>query len=262
MLDEDRARRAPVAKNTDIARTVVTDKVRETKGRMSAKRLLPVARAAGYTGSPRNFRRLVAEVKKVFRAEQGRHQRRPAVWSPGETVVIDWGTLPGTGRHVFCAVLAWSRFRFVRCLRSVLDMRRDRFVGEFLDEVAFPVLAYPFGEQAVEGGVDRRIGNTADVFGLDLDDTSAITNRRLGSCATVAHRMWVLAAARLCAMGWDCRSDPWLASPVVIPFATRRPTPLIELLTVPNMLTIVAPGNSCIAGFLKAADTQRGRSEG
>ena len=181
MLDEDRARRAPVAKNTDIARTVVTDKVRETKGRMSAKRLLPVARAAGYTGSPRNFRRLVAEVKKVFRAGQGRHQRRPAVWSPGETVVIDWGTLPGTGRHVFCAVLAWLRFRFVRCLRSVLDMRRHRFVGEFLDEVAFPVLAYPFGEQAVEGGVDRRIGNTADVFGLDLDDTSAITNRRLGS---------------------------------------------------------------------------------
>ena len=32
-------RRAPVAKNTDIARVVVTDKVRETKGRMSAKRV-------------------------------------------------------------------------------------------------------------------------------------------------------------------------------------------------------------------------------
>ena len=53
VLDEERARRAPVPKNTDIARAVVTDKVRGTKGRMSAKRLLPIARAAGYSGSPR-----------------------------------------------------------------------------------------------------------------------------------------------------------------------------------------------------------------
>ena len=32
--------------------------------------------------------------------------RRPAVWSPGEHLVIDWGVLGGL--HVFCAVLAWS----------------------------------------------------------------------------------------------------------------------------------------------------------
>ena len=34
------------------------------------------------------------------------------MWSPGEHLVIDWGALAGL--HVFCAVLAWSRFRFVR----------------------------------------------------------------------------------------------------------------------------------------------------
>ena len=135
VLDEERARRAPVAKNTDIARTVVTDKVRETKGRMSAKRLLPVARAAGYTGSPRNFRRLVAEVKKAFRAEQGRHQRRPAVWSPGETVVIDWGSLPGSGWHVFCAVLAWSRFRFVRFARDETAPTTFALLAECFEEL-------------------------------------------------------------------------------------------------------------------------------
>jgi transposase len=118
VLDEERAERAPVAKNTDIARQVVTDKVKATKGRISAKRLLPIGRAAGYSGSPRNFRRLVADVKRAFRAEQGRHQRRPAVWVPGETLVIDWGTIPGTSWHVFCAVLAWSRFRFVRFARD------------------------------------------------------------------------------------------------------------------------------------------------
>jgi transposase len=85
--------------------------VRKSQGRISAKRLLPAAQAAGYEGSARNFRRLVAEVKTVWRS--GHHRgRRPAVWTPGDTLVIDWGS---AGRlHVFCAVLAWSRFRFVR----------------------------------------------------------------------------------------------------------------------------------------------------
>jgi transposase len=85
--------------------------VRATSGRISAKRLLPLVRAAGYEGSARNFRRLVAEAKRAWRHGEGRG-RRPAVWAPGETLVIDWGVLDGV--HVFCAVLAWSRFRFVR----------------------------------------------------------------------------------------------------------------------------------------------------
>jgi hypothetical protein len=34
------------------------------------------------------------------------------VWTPGDTLAIDWGVQDGL--HVFCAVLAWSRFRFVR----------------------------------------------------------------------------------------------------------------------------------------------------
>lgn len=37
--------------------------VKRTEGTISAKRLLPAARTAGYAGSARNFRRLVAEVK-------------------------------------------------------------------------------------------------------------------------------------------------------------------------------------------------------
>ena len=135
VLDVERARRAPVAKNTDIARVVVTDKIAETKGRISAKRLLPFARAAGYSGSPRNFRRLVADVKRAFRVELGRHQRRPAVWSPGETVVIDWGTLPGTGWHVFCAVLAWSRFRFVRFARDETAPTTFALLAECFEEL-------------------------------------------------------------------------------------------------------------------------------
>ena len=60
LLDDGRAERAPVAKNTDGVRGVVLDLVREANGRGTAKRLLPAARAAGYVGSDRNFRRLVA----------------------------------------------------------------------------------------------------------------------------------------------------------------------------------------------------------
>jgi transposase len=90
---------------------LVAERVGKTQGRISAKRLLPAARAAGYAGSARNFRRLVAERKALWRKENHRG-RRPAVWSPGEHLVIDWGAL--FGLHVFCAVLAWSRFRFVR----------------------------------------------------------------------------------------------------------------------------------------------------
>lgn len=115
-LEPERARRAPVARNFDGVAALVTSEVDRTRAKISAKRLLPAARAAGYTGSPRNFRRLVAAKKQSWRRLQAR-QRRPAVWVPGQTLVIDWGTLPG-GVHVFCAVLAWSRFRFVRFARD------------------------------------------------------------------------------------------------------------------------------------------------
>ena len=103
--------RVPRGRNYDGVAALVAERVEKTSGRISAKRLLPAARAAGYAGSPRNFRRLVAAAKQAWRREHHRG-RRPAVWSPGEHLVIDWGA--GGGLHVSCAVLAWCRFRFVR----------------------------------------------------------------------------------------------------------------------------------------------------
>ena len=103
--------RAPRLSNYEVVRVLVTDAVTAGKGRVSAKRLLPKARAAGYAGSDRNFRRLVAQERRRYRRVNG-HPRRPAVWAPGEHLVIDWGVIAGV--HVFCAVLAWSRVRFVR----------------------------------------------------------------------------------------------------------------------------------------------------
>jgi transposase len=96
--------------NYDAVRELVIERVERTKGKMSAKRLLPVVQAAGYTGSARNLRRLVAEVKAEWK-QQNHRGRRPGVWAPGDMVVFDWGEIGPL--FVFCAVVAWSRVRFV-----------------------------------------------------------------------------------------------------------------------------------------------------
>jgi hypothetical protein len=99
------------AHNYDAVAGLVAERVKKSAGRMSAKRMLPIARAAGYDGSARNFRRLVADAKTLWRNEHHRG-RRPAVWSPGEYLVIDWAEA-APGLFLFCAVLAFSRWRFV-----------------------------------------------------------------------------------------------------------------------------------------------------
>ena len=143
--------RVPREHNYDTVAALVTERVTRTSGRISAKRLLPAARAAGYSGSPRNFRRLVAAAKQAWRSEHHR-PRRPAVWSPGEHLVIDWGAEGGL--HVFCAVLAWSRFRFVRFAaderaETTLAMLAECF--EVLGGVPGTVLADRMG--CLKGGV-------------------------------------------------------------------------------------------------------------
>jgi transposase len=95
---------------TDPYHELIAAKVQRTDGRISAKRLLPLCRAQGYTGSDRSLRRAVA----IAKAEHRRTRRTYRPWQPvpGEHLVFDWGTEDGL--QVFCAVLAWSRWRFVR----------------------------------------------------------------------------------------------------------------------------------------------------
>ena len=143
--------RGPRSHNYDAVAELVAARVKASAGRISAKRLLPAAQAAGYTGSARNFRRLVASQKQAWRGEHHRG-RRPAIWSPGEHLVIDWGS--EAGLHVFCAVLAWSRVRFVRFAadeksETTLAMLAECF--EVLGGVPGKVLADRMG--CLKGGV-------------------------------------------------------------------------------------------------------------
>lgn len=159
--DGQRPGRQPRPANFEAVRDLVAQAVGATKGRISAKRLLPKARAAGYAGSDRNFRRLVAQEKQAWRRDHGRW-RRPAVWSPGEHLVIDWGVIAGV--HVFCAVLAWSRWRFVRLAAdekaaTTLALLAECF--EVLGGVPKVVLADRMG--CLKGGVvANRVVPTAD----------------------------------------------------------------------------------------------------
>lgn len=76
--------------------------------------------AVGFSGTERTTRRTVAEAKAVWRAGN-RRTYRPWITEPGLWLQFDWGEGPrvpgpdGTLRRtlLFCAGLAWSRFRVV-----------------------------------------------------------------------------------------------------------------------------------------------------
>ena len=123
--------------------------VKRVIGRHEAGAAKPerAARGRNYDG----VAALVADAKQAWRRDHHRG-RRPAVWSPAEHLVIDWGSLAGL--HVFCAVLAWSRFRFVRFAaderaETTLAMLAECF--EALGGVPGKVLADRMG--CLKGGV-------------------------------------------------------------------------------------------------------------
>ncbi|WP_292652432.1 IS21 family transposase [Nocardioides sp.] len=76
--------------------------------------------ALGFAGDERTTRRAVAEAKRAWRAGQ-RRTYRPWITEPGRWLQFDWGQgpkVPGPDGSLqvtwlFCAWLAWSRFRVV-----------------------------------------------------------------------------------------------------------------------------------------------------
>lgn len=71
--------------------------------------------ALGFAGSERTVRRGAAEVKANHRRGR-RRVYRPWIPEPGMWAQWDWGSGPTVGSrstNLFCAWLAWSRFRVV-----------------------------------------------------------------------------------------------------------------------------------------------------
>lgn len=117
--------------NTVVVSRLIEERVRQTDGRIGAKRLLPLAQAAGYTGSLRNLQRAVRAARAAWQIQ--RRTYRPWVPVPGEHLVLDWAT--EAGLEVFCAVLAWSRYRFVRFANDQMRPTTLRLLSECLAEL-------------------------------------------------------------------------------------------------------------------------------
>lgn len=89
--------------------------VERSRGKVRADVCYDKLVALGYDGSERTVRRAVSEAKKAYRAGR-RRVYRPWIPEPGMWAQWDWGTGPridGRPTNLFCAWLAWSRFRVV-----------------------------------------------------------------------------------------------------------------------------------------------------
>ena len=98
----------------------IEELVEQSEGSVRADVLHERLVAMGYTGDERTTRRAVANVKQAWRNGH-RRQYRPWITEPGLWLQFDWGVGPvvfgpdGRPRTtlLFCAWLAWSRFRIV-----------------------------------------------------------------------------------------------------------------------------------------------------
>jgi transposase len=111
--------------------------VERSRGKMRADKAHERLIAMGYMGSERTTRRAVARAKRRWRSEHGR-VTRPWVTEPGLWCQWDYGDGPkiaGRPTVLFCAWLAWSRFRVVLPLwdrtQASVVMALDRSLRAF-----------------------------------------------------------------------------------------------------------------------------------
>lgn len=98
----------------------VEEWVDKSKGKIRADVAHRKLKGLGFTGSERTTRRAVAQVKAAFKLGRVR-VHRPWITEPGLWLQYDFGDGPlidGVGTTLFCAWLAWSRFRVVLPIRD------------------------------------------------------------------------------------------------------------------------------------------------
>ncbi|HET6484332.1 MAG TPA: IS21 family transposase, partial [Actinoplanes sp.] len=104
---------APRPKLIDAFLPKVEELVDRSKAKIRADKVHERLLAMGFTGTERTTRRAVREAKIAWRAGR-RRTYRPWVTEPGLWLQFDWGDGPriaGRKTYLFCAWLAWSRFR-------------------------------------------------------------------------------------------------------------------------------------------------------
>jgi hypothetical protein len=112
-----RARRRPLV---DGFAEKIDELVDRSRAQIRADVVHGMLVAMGYAGSYRTTRRAVAEAKRSWRQRHGR-RTRPWIAQPGLWLQWDYGDGPevaGVRAVLFCAWLAWSRFRVVVPLRD------------------------------------------------------------------------------------------------------------------------------------------------
>jgi transposase len=99
----------------DGFRPKIEELVKRSEGKIRADVVHERLVAMGFTGTDRTTRRAVAEAKRAY-AVGRRRVYRPWIPEPGGWLQFDWGwgpTIVGRQTLLFCAWLAWSRFRVV-----------------------------------------------------------------------------------------------------------------------------------------------------
>jgi transposase len=107
--------RAARPKLIDAFLPKVEELVDQSRGKIRADKVHERLVAMGFSGTERTTRRAVAAAKSAWRAGR-RRSYRPWLPEPGLWLQVDWGDGPRVGGRktsLFCAWLAWSRFRVV-----------------------------------------------------------------------------------------------------------------------------------------------------
>jgi transposase len=112
--------RARRARSIDEFLPKIEEWVEQSEGTIRADKAHEKLVAMGFTGSPRSTRRAVARIKAQYRLGNSR-VHRPWGTEPGLWLQYDFGDGPviaGRPTVLFCAWLAWSRYRIVIPLRD------------------------------------------------------------------------------------------------------------------------------------------------
>jgi transposase len=115
-LTPGRAQQRPMVVDPFLPK--IEEWVERSKGKVRADVVHDKLTGLGYAESERTTRRAVERVKRAWRAGR-RRVHRPWVAEPGMWFQYDYGdgpTVAGAATQLFCAWLAWCRFRVVlRC---------------------------------------------------------------------------------------------------------------------------------------------------